>query len=764
MTVRRQIHVTGTVQGVGFRPFVYRSAVRLGLAGSVVNDGRGVVIEVEGSSEAVDALAREVRDHPPPLAHVRDVHVSELAVQGDAGFVIGTTDDTGPVQVPVAVDSAPCDACLAELADPADRRYRYPFVNCTDCGPRYTIVRRLPYDRPQTTMAGFPMCPPCSVEYGDPADRRFHAQPNACPECGPSVQLTDPAGDTLARGDAAMGATVTRLLDGEVVAIKGVGGYHLACLATDAAAVARLRQRKARDDKPFAVLVADLAAARDLGHLGAAEAAALTSAARPIVLVPRRADSPLVDDVAPRLAEVGLMLPPSPLHHLIATDVQAPLVLTSGNLAHEPIAHDDADAIARLAPLVDALLLHDRPIHIRCDDSVLRGGMAPNDAATSADVDTSGLLTMRRSRGLAPAPVPLPGGEGRDVLAVGGHLKNTVTVAKGTHGFVSHHVGDLDHPAAQAAFRQAIDHLLHLCDVRPDVVAHDLHPDYHPTSVAMELDLPSIAVQHHHAHVASCLVEHHRTDPVLGIAFDGLGLGPDGTLWGGEFLLADLHGYERVGHLRTVPQPGGDVATREPWRMTLAWVAAARDAAAAIEEGRRHDPRGSDVVGILDAPVTPITSSVGRLFDAAAGALGLAPTVTFEGQAAMELEALTAGLAPDLTWAQTANLGVGDGVLDPGPLILAVIAARDEGVPAATIAARFHDALAAGVVTLAADLLRAHGCATAVLTGGVFQNRRLTRQVAAGLRGRDVEVLLHGHVPCNDGGLSLGQAAVARLA
>jgi hydrogenase maturation protein HypF len=747
---RRHLRVTGTVQGVGFRPFVYRLATDLGLAGVVANDSDGVSIDVEGPVGALDALAHRLRDEAPPLAHVAAIAVQPRSAGGHRGFTIATSAPGDPPRVPVAADAAPCAACLREMADPGDRRHRYPFTNCTDCGPRYTITTAIPYDRATTTMAPFAMCPDCAAEYADPSDRRFHAEPIACPMCGPTLVLTTSDGE-VARGDAALRDTVARLLRGETVAVKGVGGFHLAVDATDEAAVARLRRRKSRDDKPFAVLAADLDAAHRLCHLDTVAADTMTSSARPIVLAPRRTDAGLAAAVAPGLRDLGVLLPPSPLHHLLATDVGRPLVLTSGNLADEPIAHTDPEAERTLGPLADAVLGHDRAIHIRCDDSVVRAEVA------------GGVQPVRRARGYAPAPIRLPAGPPRHVLAVGGQLKNTIAVGRDDLAFVSHHVGDLDHPAADAAFRQAIGHLRHLYGVEPEVVAHDLHPEYRSTALALALDLPLVGVQHHHAHVAACLAEHGRDDRVLGVAFDGLGYGTDGTLWGGEFLVTDLTDFERVGHLVTVAQPGGDAATREPWRMAVAWVQHALGDERAEAEGTLLDARAPALLRVATAPTTPRTSSVGRLFDAVAALLGLGTRVTYEGQAATALEALATGARDRPTTFPCDTRLDGDGlVLDAGPLVAGVLEARDAGVDPPTIAAGFHRGLAAATAALAARAAGERGLTTVALSGGVFQNRLLTGLVVEQLEAAGLEVLVHRRVPPNDGGLSLGQLAVAR--
>ncbi len=822
--MRARLRVTGTVQGVGFRPFVYRHARALGLSGFVRNDSAGVLIEVEGGGDEIAELTRIVERDPPPLARVAAVTTEDLAPHGEgAGFTIEASDGGGAEAAAVSVDTATCAECLAEVDDPADRRYRYPFTNCTNCGPRYTIVLGVPYDRPATTMAGFTMCPACQAEYDDPGDRRFHAQPNACPVCGPRLAWRDPSGSALAEGDAALAATVAAVDAGSVVAVKGLGGYHLAADATSAAAVAELRRRKARDDKPFAVMAADIAAAGRLVVLDDLALAALTSPRRPIVLAPRRPGSGVVDAVAPGLAELGVFLPYSALHHLLMGELGRPLVLTSGNLSDDPIAHTDDDAVERLGPMVEGLLTNDRPIHIRCDDSVVRS--LPGRTQV-----------LRRSRGYAPEPLRLPVPTPRHILAVGAELKNTIAVARDGVVVASHHIGDLEHLATYRSFLQALDHLPRLYGVRPEVVAHDLHPEYLSTKVALELGLPTVGVQHHHAHVASCLVEHGRVEPVLGIAFDGTGYGPDGTLWGGEFLVADLGGYERVGHLRPLAMPGGVAAIREPWRMALAWLAAAEgiDAAAAADRLVPADVDAGHRAGIADLVARgagPVTSSVGRLFDAVSALLGIRARVSYEAQAAIELEALAgtvdrsqaprypgsilvterpgtahdrSSMTPSTTpWTTLSaaarrspahpNAHEHDAVaplnpgplnpgplnpgplnpgplfdpvqlLDPGPLIAVLRAERDKGVPVAIVAAGFHEALGRSVAGLAVDLANRRALDTVVLTGGVFQNARLTEVVAGELVGAGLRVLLHGNVPCGDGAISLGQAAVAAVA
>jgi hydrogenase maturation protein HypF len=747
----RRLRVTGTVQGVGFRPFVYRVATGLGLTGEVSNGTAGVTIDAEGTTEALDALLDALRHEPPPLARVTDIDVGRVALHGYPGFRIVPSDDDGTVEVPVSVDVGPCGACLAELSDPADRRFGHPFINCTDCGPRYTITRRVPYDRPVTTMAGFPMCEACRSEYDDPADRRFHAQPVCCPACGPQLALLDPAGGPVATRDEALAGAVRRLREGAILAVKGVGGFHLAVDAGDEGAVARLRRRKSRDDKPFAVLVADVEEAAALVALDEVTAGVLVSPRRPIVLAARRPDAPIAGGIAPGLPELGVMLPPSPLHHLLVTRFGRPLVLTSGNLSDEPIAYTDDDAIARLGPMVDAVLTHDRPIHIRCDDAVVRAGVA------------GGPQPVRRSRGFAPEPLPLPRPARRTVLAVGAELKSTVAVASGSSVVVSHHLGDLEHAATHQAFRQAVEHLLHLRDVDPEVVAHDLHPEYLSTKFALDLDVPLLGVQHHHAHIASCLAEHGEEGRVVGIAYDGLGWGTDGTAWGGEFLVCDLDGFERAGHLRPVPLPGGAAAIREPWRMAVSWAAAALDDDALPGVLAPLDARWAEVVALAASPRVLATTSAGRLFDAVAALLGVRSVTTYEGQAAIELEALARQVAPSAAACPPVEVRVEDGraVLDPAPLVRAVVDAVARGEEPARTAAGFHRGLATGTIEIATAIAADRGLDTVALSGGVFQNARLTELVAGGLEDAGLRVLTHRLVPPNDGGISFGQAAIA---
>ena len=711
---RRRLRVTGVVQGVGFRPFVHGLACRLELGGFVLNDGDGVVVEVEGPSRRLDAFAEALRAAAPALARVDAVAAETVAARGETAFRIAPSVASGRTAL-VPPDVATCDDCLRELLDPNDRRYRYPFVNCTQCGPRFTIVRNVPYDRPNTTMAAFPLCADCRREYEDPRDRRFHAEPIACPACGP--RLTMP-----------LERAVELLLDGAVVAVKGLGGYHLACDATDERAVARLRARKHREEKPFALMSP---VPEELAEVDARERELLRSRERPIVLLRRRDDAGIASSVAPGSPWVGVMLPYTPLHHLLCADVARPLVMTSGNRSDEPIAVADEEARERLGEIADAFLAHDRPIHRRCEDSVVRAR-----------------FPLRRSRGYAPAALPLPVAPPRPLVAVGAELKSTFCVARGAEAFLSPHLGDLETELAYRAFTTDLELYLAMLDVAPVLIAHDLHPEYLATKWARgreerdEAEL--VGVQHHHAHAAACLAEHGREGPALALVFDGTGYGTDGTLWGGELLRCDLRGFERVAHLEPVPLPGGRAAIREPWRT----------AAAYLELAGRPVPfaRWEQVRAALRVNA-PLSSGMGRLFDAVAALLGLRERVSYEGQAAVELEQLAGDAA-----AVAYPCRVAAGVVYGSDLVRAAHDDLAAGRAPQEVAAAFHE----GVAVAAAE-----ACAQAgeprlvVLSGGSFQNLRLLDATTARLEALGFEVLAHRLVPPNDGGISYGQAAVA---
>ncbi len=760
---RVAVRVGGTVQGVGFRPFVHRLAAELGLGGFVRNDSEGVELEVEGDAGVVAELVARLEPEAPPLAAVESVQTTELAVTGERGFRIVASRDGGAGAAPVSTDVATCEACLTELFDPADRRHRYPFLNCTECGPRFTIVREVPYDRSRTTMASFEMCAACRAEYEDPADRRFHAEPNACPACGPRARLLDPGGEPLPvePGSDPVAAAAALLAEGAIVAVKGVGGYHLACRAADERAVAELRARKRREAKPFALLAADLTAARELAELGAAEERLLAGRERPIVLAPRRPVAPVAASLAPGCANLGLMLPDSPLHHLLARDAGEPLVMTSGNVAEEPIAYEDADALERLGPIADAFLAHDRRIETRAEDSVLRALSAERPAP----------LMLRRSRGYVPSSLALAPATPPPLLACGAELKSTFCLAAGGRAWVGPHQGDLRDYESLVAFRQGVAHFERLLSFAPELLAHDLHPDYLSTRYALERDgVETVAVQHHHAHLAACLAEHGVAGRAVGAIYDGAGLGPDGTVWGGEILVGDAASYARAGMLRPVPLPGGDAAAREPWRMACAWLVAAREgdapplpstlaAEVAVAEW--------EAVAALarGGPAAPPTSSAGRLFDAVAALAGLRARSLYEGQAAMELEAAA---SPDERGAYRFDRAEEDGpdgkprlVLDPREAIRAIAADLAAGTAPGDVSARFHNGLAVATAAALAATAEASGLDTAVLSGGAFQNRLLLERTAERLRAAGLCVLVPERLPPNDGGVSYGQAAVA---
>jgi hydrogenase maturation protein HypF len=749
---RARIRVEGTVQGVGFRPFAFRLARSLDLVGFVRNDRRGVLVEAEGRPGAVADLVAALRESPPPLARVERISVERIAPTGESGFAVAPSPE-GDARAAIAPDACTCGACLRELFDPANRRFRYPFTTCTDCGPRLTLATGAPYDRARTTMASFAMCPDCEAEYGDPADRRFESQTNACPACGPRVRLLDHAFAPVAADDPIAHAAGL-LRGGAIVAVKGIGGFHLACDGTDGAATARLRERKGREARPFALMVSGLEAAEALVELDEEGRELLGSAARPIVIARRRPGaSRIAEEVAPGCPELGVMLAYSPLHHVLLADAGRPLVMTSGNRSDKPIATAEADASRRLGGIADAFLVHDREIAARADDSVARAvAAAPH-------------ILLRRSRGHVPAPLRLPGG-GPEILGAGADLKSTICLAAGERAWVSQHLGDLsDHETLQA-YRRERDHLAALLDLRPRVVAHDLHPDYRSTAEAIALDADRrIAVQHHHAHFAACLAEHGETGPAVGAILDGAGLGPDDTVWGCEVLAGGIPGCERTGSLHPVRLPGGDAAAREPWRMACSWLIAA-------SEGEAPELPGALSSAVTDAEwarvaelvrtglASPPTTSAGRLFDAVAALCGLGARSSHEGQAAAALE-----WAADPAERGRLPLPVAEGearlVLDARETIRAVVAATRAGTPVDRIAARFHNAFAVAIASACEIAAEARGAGVVCLAGGVFQNVLLVARVREELGRRGLRVLVPERLPPNDGAISYGQVAVA---
>ncbi|NDJ51547.1 MAG: carbamoyltransferase HypF [Chloroflexi bacterium] len=750
----RQIHIDGVVQGVGFRPFVYSLAQRYALCGWVRNTSAGVDIVVEGPNAALDAFVAALSAEAPPLAKIDAVQVNDMPANGYTDFEIVHSADSPDAFMPISADVSLCDDCLRELRDPSDRRYRYPFINCTNCGPRFTIIKAIPYDRPLTTMADFPMCEDCAREYHDPLDRRFHAQPVACPSCGPQVWLVE--GDQAAplQADQAVRRTVDLLKAGQVVAIKGLGGFHLACDARATEAVRRLRQRKRRFDKPLALMLRDVDAARKLVLINDDEEALLTSRQRPIVLLNTRPEADIAPEVAPGQTTLGIMLPYTPLHVLLfedqGEDEPLILVMTSGNRSEEPIVTTNEDALSQLGDIADAFLLHDRDIHVRCDDAVVRWAI---DAE----------LPIRRSRGYAPYPVQLPLDQ-PPTLAVGAELKNTFCVTRDRYAFLSHHIGDMENLETLQSFRDGIAHFESLFRIKPRLIAADLHPDYAATRYAIErAQQEGIAlrqIQHHHAHIAACLAEHgHPGDrPVIGVAWDGTGYGKDGSMWGGEFMLVDYQSFTRKAHIKSLPLPGGDAAVRRPARAAFAWLLASEidiperlSLLKILSEEEQRIIRQQVQIGLN----SPLTSSIGRLFDVIAALVGLRHEITYEGQAAIELEGIAwagdHGAYPLRSAAQ----------IDVRPLLQWVLQDSLDGVPAGLISARFHRGLALLIRDSCLALRLSYGLDEVALSGGVFQNVTLLRQAVSLLREAGFTVYTHRLVPPNDGGLALGQAVIA---
>lgn len=771
----RRIHVTGVVQGVGFRPFIYTLAIEHDLKGWVRNTSAGVDIEVQGTAAALDAFTHAITAQAPPLARIESVRSEVIGLDGGYDrFEIRHSHGVAGAYQPISPDVATCDDCLREILDPEDRRYRYAFTNCTNCGPRFTIIQDIPYDRPQTTMSPFTMCPACQAEYDDPLNRRFHAQPNACPDCGPHLELLPSPDHEIPAGwddlpEDAIDAARDLLKAGHIVAIKGLGGFHLACDATSPRAVQELRRRKGRAAKPFALMLPNLELAMQYCAISFAAAEALTSRERPIVLLPVKPHwaintehlPPLADEVAPGLREIGVMLPYTPLHHLLlqpAPDFPPALVMTSGNYSEEPIATGNADAVQRLGPMVDAFLLHNRNIYIRNDDSVIR---ALKDS----------MMPLRRSRGYAPYPVELPF-EAPLILAAGAELKNTFCLTRAQHAFMSQHIGDLANYDALQSYQHSIDHMERLFRVKPELVAHDAHPDYMASKYAVQRadadHLPRVVIQHHHAHLASCLAENRipPEDPAIGIIFDGTGLGTDHAIWGGEILIGSYSWYRRFAHLAYIPLPGGDAATLRPYRTALAhlWQAGIpwNDDLAPV--GHASDQERTiirqQLVKQLNAP---LTSSMGRLFDAVAALTGVLQLVTYEAQGAIWLEAQAdEGETGSYPFAiQTPAEAKGPHLIDPAPVLRAIIADLRGGVPVPVIAARFHNGVADIIQAICEAARDATGIRRAVLSGGVFQNATLYRQTIPRLEEIGLTVYTHQLVPPNDGGLALGQAAIA---
>ena len=752
-----QILVRGIVQGVGFRPYVFSLARRSMLTGRVFNNTSGVLIDVEGQSEAIEEFINEITQNPPPLSLIESIERSpDLTPANYSDFLIVESDATGERFMPVSADISTCEDCVRELLDPDDRRYRYPFINCTNCGPRFTIIEDIPYDREKTTMRDFPMCDECRSEYENPLDRRFHAEPTACAACGPRLSLADARSGCEVPLDLSVEDAVSRaaqlLRGGKILAIKGLGGFHLACDASNEEAVARLRQRKYREDKPFALMAHAVEAVRDYCFVSEAEEALLTSRARPVVLLKKRDGAELPEAIAPGVSTLGFMLPYTPLHYLLMENVDRPLVMTSGNISDEPICYRDAEARERLEAIADYFLLNDRRIHMRTDDSVARvvGGRE---------------MILRRSRGYAPAPVSTSFKFGKEILACGAELKNTFCLTRGNHAFLSHHIGDLENLETLRSFEQGIEHFRRLFHLRPEVIAHDLHPEYLSTKYALSTDdrLTKIGVQHHHAHVASCMADNLIEGECIGVAMDGLGFGMDNRMWGGEFFVADFCEAERIAHLDYVPMPGGAKAVREPWRMAAVYLdrALGNDFLKLdIPFTRDLDARAWATLNrmALTGTNSPETSSMGRLFDALAGLLCLKSMVNYEGQAAIALEAIA-----DASRAESYEFELSsDGhVIRAEAVIRRAVEDLLDDVPHRVVSAKFHQGVARLITTIACRTRDERRLNRVVLSGGVFQNMLLLESTRRMLASVGLEVFTHRRVPPNDGGISFGQAAVA---
>ncbi len=753
MEVRRQIEVSGIVQGVGFRPYIYRLATERKLKGNICNTSGGVVIEIQGPAETVQNFVETVPKEAPPLARITNLAIREISCNGEQTFSIIHSHAGEEVHTLISPDVAICADCLREMFDPSDRRYLYPFINCTNCGPRFTIVRGIPYDRPSTSMAVFPMCAACRAEYEDPLNRRFHAQPNACWDCGPQVELWDSAGRKIDVVDPVAEA-VWQLQAGKIVAVKGLGGFHLAADGTNRAAVSLLRERKRRVEKPFAVMVPDLAAAREICEIDAAAEKVMQSAQRPIVLLLKKNSDLVADEVAPFNRYLGVFLPYTPLHYLLFNSGKfKALVMTSGNLSEEPIAIDNAEAAKRLRSLADFLLVHNRKILLRCDDSVVR-------------VVNGVTRHMRRSRGFVPVPVFLKDKQPA-VLAVGGELKNTICLTKGEHAFLSQHIGDLENSEGYGFFEEAIEHLERILEIQPETIAYDLHPDYFSTKWALaQSAIRAVGVQHHHAHIASCMAENHLDGPVIGFALDGTGYGTDGKIWGGEVLVADYAEFERAAHFEYVRLPGGEAAIREPWRMAVSYLARHfgddlwnLD----IPFVRNLDRRKTDVLlqMIRKEVNSPLTSSCGRLFDAVAALACIRQQVNYEAQAAVELEMAVEPSDACGSYPFELVLDGDQWIIGTRPLFFALVEDLARGSSKGTISARFHNGLIECFAEIASLLRKKTQLKQICLSGGTFHNAYLSQGLEKRLAEDGFEIFTHHEVPAGDGGLSLGQALVA---
>lgn len=749
--MREKIYIYGIVQGVGFRPFIYNVCKKLNILGYVKNTASAVYIDAQGSSDSLKRLLEEIKNNSPSLSVIDHIEIYPCEEKDYVDFkILESTDDGG--FIPVSPDMGICDECLKELFDPHDRRYRYPFINCTNCGPRYSIIKNIPYDRPMTTMEKFKMCSRCQVEYDDPHNRRFHAQPNGCADCGPHIFWRD-GENVQSEGEDALREAIEFLNKGRIVAIKGVGGFNLAVDATDEKAVERLRKKKHRSDKPLAIMVENIDVAQKIALISEEEKAILLSQRRPIVLLKKKfpAELLIAPSVAPDIDTIGIMLPPTPLHHLIARDFGKPLVMTSGNLSEEPIAKDNDEAIKRLGDIADGFLLHNRDIFARIDDSV------------SMVIDGKEML-VRRARGYAPQPViyfnkgiQRPR-KGLQVLALGPHDKVTICIAKNDYFFMSQHIGDMDNAKTLEYFKETVERYKTLFRIYPDIVAYDMHPGYITTQYALKMEeLKKIAVQHHHAHIVSCMIDNGVFKKVIGVAYDGTGYGDDGRLWGGEIMVADLYGYQRLYHLKYIPLIGGHTAIRKIYKVGLSYM---------FESGRHFDMFEKHIdgkeIGLLRSQWerkinVPEVSSVGRLFDAVAAVIGLRNYTSYEGQAAIQLESLI-----DLNVNGYYEYEISeDGIIDPSNIVLSAYKDREMGVDLSVIATKFHNSIIMFTVDAVKKTKEFSDINDVVLTGGVFQNRYLLKNIKNRLEKEGFHVYVHRKIPCNDGGISLGQAAIA---
>jgi len=749
MIKRMRIHFQGTVQGVGFRPHIYRLAKAFELAGWVSNDATGVTVEIQGEPEKIEQFLKAAVEQAPVLARIRSFSESEIPPEEKMDFSIRESGKNDAVSTQVSADAATCADCLKEMFDERDRRHRYPFINCTNCGPRFTIIERIPYDRPFTTMKTFKMCPDCQREYDDPANRRFHAQPNACPVCGPKLSLTDRESKPIP-GDP-VSEVIKFLRAGKIIAIKSLGGYQLACDALNQSAVSLLRSRKIREDKPFAVMAPDIETVKKYAQVSDAEREIISSPERPIVLLRKKEDAQIAAGIAPGQKNLGLILPYTPVHHLLMAESKMLLVMTSGNLSDEPIAFQDQEATDRLKNIADYFLTNNRPIHIRCDDSVAR-------------VFEEKIYPLRRARGYVPRPLELQFPEKRALLATGAHLKNTFALAQAGQVIVSHHIGDLDNLETLNAFEQGIEHYKNIFEIVPEMVVHDLHPDYLSTIYAQKLGIPKLAVQHHHAHAASVMAEHNLAGPVIGVSLDGTGYGSDGAVWGGEFMVADYSGFERKAHLEYLPMPGGEKAIKEPWRMALSWLDKFF--------GQDFWKLGLPFLKNLDRQQcetlitaakkginAPATSSMGRLFDAMSSLIDLRQSANYEGQPAIELE-MIADESESAHYSFNYRQVDAKIIIEPEPLIQEAVSDLKKRESPGKISARFHNGVAKMVEEICGSVKNETGIKDVVLGGGVFQNFWILSRSRQLLEEKGFKVYVHGQVPANDGGISLGQAAI----